>query len=178
VRKTGEDPEDPESRIRHAEEEARAEGLARGLAEGQERARVEAEERLRALAASIEELAGYRLRLVREAERDLLELAVRIAEKVVRDTIARDGETVVRALRAALEELPRGEPCTVRCHPADEGALSGFLAGSGAGPAACTLRADPALTPGGCVVESAAGDIDVRIETQLRVLEHELLARA
>jgi flagellar biosynthesis/type III secretory pathway protein FliH len=43
-----------------------------------------------------------------------------------------------------------------------------------AGLGTCELAADPAITPGGCRVETAFGEIDQRIETQIRRIEEEL----
>jgi type III secretion protein L len=37
--------------------------------------------------------------------------------------------------------------------------------------------ADQAIVKGGCIIESASGTIDARLETQLRILENALLAR-
>ena len=43
-----------------------------------------------------------------------------------------------------------------------------------AGLGACELAADPAVTRGGCRVETAFGEIDQAIETQMRRIEEEL----
>ena len=170
--------QDPAERLRALEEEARERGFREGFEEGRRLADEETTARLAQLASSIERLVTLRSETIREAEQDLLRLAVRIAEAVVRARVETDSEMVVRALRDAIAEVPAAETLTVRCHPEDEAVLAGWLGRSGQGPSAVTLRPDPALSRGGCVVESGAGQIDVRVETQLRVIEHELVSRS
>ena len=169
---------DPEAALRLSEEEARRRGHAEGLEEGRRAACEQAQSRLEELAASIRSVASLRSQVVRRAEQDLLQLATKIAEAIVRERIAESPEVAVRALRAAIDELPRNEPLTVRCHPGEEAALAEWLAGPGESGCPHTIRPDGSFSPGGVLVESAAGEIDVRVETQLRVIEHELLSRS
>ncbi len=171
-------PPDPEERIRQAEAEARTRGRIEGLDAGRREAWAEVEAKLRQLSAAIASLVELRSGVMKRAEQDLLDLAVRIAETVVRERVSRDSEMVVRALGAALAELPKGEPFTVRCHPDDAAALESALTGIPGAGGDWRLQMDPSCSPGGCLVESEAGDLDVRIESQLRVIERELLSRS
>ena len=67
----------------------------------------------------------------------------------------------------------------VRLHPADAQLLGRLLDGPEA-PAwpeeLGAVCADPAIRAGGCIIRSAHGDVDARLETQLAVLA-ELLAQ-
>lgn len=166
---------DREEDGRIVEDEARRRGFEAGQAAGRADALRESEERLAELAASISALATLHAQIVRAAEVDLLTLALRLAEAVVRDKISADDGVAARALGAALAEVPGAQSFTVRCHPDDESSIAAALTGAAG---VHQLRSDPTLRRGGCVVESSAGDIDVRIETQLRILEHELLSRS
>lgn len=170
--------DDPELRIQEAEASARMAGYEDGLEEGRRRAETEAAGRLARLAESISAVGTLRATIVREAEQDLLQLAARIAEAVVRERVSADSAVAVRALEAALGDVPATEGFTVRCHPSDEEALRRRLEELAPSGASHTLRPDPGLSPGGCIVESVAGDMDARVETQLRMIEHELLARS
>lgn len=166
---------DADDRIRFAEEEARRLGFEAGLADGRHAALCQERDRLGELGASLLALERLRGDIVRASEADLLELAVRIAEVVVRERIARDDAVVVRALGVAVADVPHAESFTVRCHPDDEPKVAAALAST---EGSHSIRADASVARGGCLVESSAGDVDVRIETQLRILEHELLSRS
>nr|MDQ3806425.1 FliH/SctL family protein [Acidobacteriota bacterium] len=69
---------------------------------------------------------------------------------------------------------------TVRVNPADLPAVEAHRARlDPAGRARfLDLVADPRVGPGGCVIESESGTVDAQLQTQLRVLERALLARA
>lgn len=175
---TAESLADRAEHLRLLEAEARERGWQAGYEAGRGLALEELGARIEALGKSIEALVPLRSEIVRQAEQDLLRLAIRIAEAVVREKVASDSGPAVRALAEALAEIPRTDALSVRCHPGEEPALAAWLSRPGGLPAAFTLRPDPSITPGGCIVESALGEIDVRVETQLRIIEHELLSRA
>ena len=170
--------EDPTEILRAAEVEAREHGFRSGYEEGRASAEQEAAQSARGLASAIDRLAVLRSELIRNSEQELLRLAIRVAEVVVREKIASDPEIAVRAMREALAEIPTTDSFRVRCHPAEEGVLAAWLGRPGAASGSFAVVADPSIGPGGCVVESVVGEIDVRLETQLRVIEHELMARS
>lgn len=94
----------------------------------------------------------------------LLELACDIARQVVR----RELSTPLEAIRPVVQEalalaVEDGQPATLRLHPSDMELLQADM-----GPALAAqnvrLLSDAALTPGGCVVESAQGTVDGTVE--------------
>jgi type III secretion protein L len=112
-------------------------------------------------------------------ERDVLRLAVKIAEKILGRELERDKEAVVDIVATALRQARRNEMLTLRVNPSDLPVVeqhrqryervgrNQFL----------DIVPDPAVTAGGCVVESESGTIDAQLGTQLRVLERALVAR-
>ena len=169
---------DPDAVLREAKAEAVERGYREGYDEGRGAALAEHRARIEAIGASLDALATLRSEIVRQAEQDLLRLAIRIAEAVVREKVAEDSGPAVRALADALAEIPRTETLTVRCHPDEEAPLTAWLGRPGGAPDAFSVRPDPSIARGGCIVESPLGEIDMRVESQLRVLEHELLSRS
>lgn len=113
-------------------------------------------------------------------ERDVLRLAVKIAEKIIGREIKQDentrGEIVLTALRQARQQ----EMMTVRVNANDLPLVEKMRERIDAFGRARYLDfvADQAVVDGGCLIESASGTIDARLETQLRVLENALLAQA
>jgi type III secretion protein L len=121
-----------------------------------------------------------RERVWRETEKDLLRLAVRLAEKIVGREIKRDGKTVVDIVFAALQNARQQEKLTVRVNPADLPAVEREIErfSSGSRVRFVDFVADPRVSAGGCLIESEVGTIDARLETQLRVLERALVSQS
>lgn len=112
-------------------------------------------------------------------ERDVLKLSVKIAEKIIGREIESDetvrGEIVMTALRQARQQ----EMMTVRVNHADLPLVEKMRERIDAFGRARYLDfvADQTIKEGGCLIESASGTIDARLETQLRVFEKALLAQ-
>ena len=115
-----------------------------------------------------------------DVERDLLRLAVKIAEKILGRELKSDRTTVVDIVASALRQARRNEMITLRVNPADLPIIEEHrqkLDRSGRDQF-LDIVADPRVAAGGCVIESESGAIDAQLETQFRVLERALLARA
>ncbi|HEX8292668.1 MAG TPA: type III secretion system stator protein SctL [Pyrinomonadaceae bacterium] len=115
-----------------------------------------------------------------EAERDLLRLAVKLAEKIIGREIERDDAALADIVSAALRHARQQEALTVRVNPADLPRVQAHrdrLDPSGRARF-IDLVADPRVGHGGCIIEGESGTVDARLDTQLRVLERALLARA
>ncbi|HYO63796.1 MAG TPA: type III secretion system stator protein SctL [Pyrinomonadaceae bacterium] len=115
-----------------------------------------------------------------DVERDVLRLAVKLAEKIIGREIQTDPATVADIVAAALRHARQHETLTVRVHPSDFPHVQTFRARLDPSGRArfLDLVSDPGVAPGGCVIESESGTVDARLETQLRVLERALLAQA
>ncbi|HEX8250057.1 MAG TPA: type III secretion system stator protein SctL [Pyrinomonadaceae bacterium] len=126
------------------------------------------------------EALEIRERVWRETERDLLRLAVRLAEKIIGREIKIDKKTLTEMVAAALQNARQQEKLTVRVNPSDlsliEEEREKFLPSGRA--RFIDFVADPRVASGGCLIESEVGTIDARLETQLRVLERALLAQS
>jgi type III secretion protein L len=114
------------------------------------------------------------------AERDVLRLAVKLAEKIIGREIERDDATLADLVSAALRHVRQQEALTVRVNPADLPRVQAHRDRlDPAGRARfIDLVADPRVGHGGCIIEGESGTVDARLDTQLRVLERALLARA
>src|SRR5690242_8139338 len=119
---------------------------------------------------SLEELSAFRGRLRERYERELLEVALGVARKVVQQELAERPEIWLGMIRAAVRRAVDRERITVRVPPP----LLAFLRDS-----LPELRStlddvkevelieDPALPLGGCVIESRFGEIDIGVESQI-----------
>ncbi len=156
-------------------QEARAAGAREGEEAGRKRAAADLQPVLERLARSAAEISALRARLRREAEEDLVELSIAIARRVLRREIAADPEALKGVIHAALEKLEGREISRVWAHPSHTQMLTAYLRDAGA--AAVEVIADPSREPGAVVFESARGDLDASVETQLREIERGLTDR-
>ncbi len=147
-----------------ARERIAGEARAEGLRDGEARA-----------AATLAAAGAARDRLLAAAERELADLAIAVARKVLGRELAQPG--AVRSIAAAALAQARGRrEVVLRVSPADAAALRDAAAPLGAilERAALSVREDPALAPGDVVVETEAGHVDARVETQLAALARAL----
>jgi flagellar biosynthesis/type III secretory pathway protein FliH len=164
------------ARLARAQEEA-SEIRARAEAE-REAIRAQAEQvgRREALAWAAAALAGAALerdRILGAAQAEVVALAVDVARRVLARELSTGPGAVVDLAAAALEGARARRLVTLRVHPADAAAVragSARLASIVARAPGLSVEEDGSLAPGDVVVETEAGRIDARIETQLDAL--------
>jgi flagellar assembly protein FliH len=129
---------------------------------------------------SLEELGEFRSRLRERYERELLEVALGVARKVVQQELAERPGIWLGMIRAAVCRAVDRERIVIRA-PAE---LIAFLRqalpelrGSLEDVREVELVEDPGLAEGGCVIESRFGEVDIGIDTQLERC-HSALVRA
>jgi flagellar assembly protein FliH len=165
-----------ERQIEERVREARAAGQREGEAAARNRGAAELKAALDRLAQSIQELAGWRARLRREAEADLVRLALEIARRVVRRELAVDPDALRGLVTAALEKLQGQDISRVKVHPSHAALLSACLKQASGGSSA-EVVADPSREPGTVIFETARGNLDASVDTQLREIERGLVDR-
>ena len=128
---------------------------------------------------NLSESREIREKVWRETEKDLLRLAVRLAERIVGREIEKDDKTVVEIISTALQNARQQEKLTVRVNPKDLPTIEKQTERFSSGRIQfIDFVADPRVASTGCLIESEVGTIDARLETQLRVLKRALLAQS
>lgn len=150
---------------------ARSEGFGAGLAEGESRGRRAERERVssavRALEEAVRAMHENEARWTDTLEDNTAALAVAVARQIIGRELRTDRAPVVDLVRKALAEFPAEEALRVRLHPHDLSLLS-VAAPGGEPPAVAPGRsvrwiADPAVEPGGCLVEGRERIADARL---------------
>ena len=157
-------------------QQARQEGLQQGLASGKAEAAAETRALAARVAETLAQLAEIRPRLRRQAEADLVKLALAIARRILHRELAVDPEALRGLAQAALEKLQAQEICRVKVHPSQE-ALFRSLLERLPQARAVEFLSDPALDRGAVVFETDRGNLDASVETQLREIEQGLADR-
>lgn len=158
-----------EQRVR----EAHAAGARESESAARTRAAVEVQAALENLAHSVAEIAEIRPKLRKQAESDVVKLALAIAQRVLRREIAVDPEAIRGLTLAALERLQAQEIHRVRASPAHAPALTSMLRQL-ASHVAIEVIADGSLPAGAVVFETSQGNLDASIDSQLREIERGL----
>jgi flagellar biosynthesis/type III secretory pathway protein FliH len=132
---------------------------------------------LPALERVLDALQAERVAYLRGCEHGVLQLAIAIAERLIRRALHVQPEITLDLIREALE-LAGGSPqIRVRLHPADcerlQAAIEELVRLRGL-ESVVQLLPDAAVSPGGCLVQTESGTIDQRFESQLARIEEEL----
>jgi len=152
------------------EREAYQRGFAEGTAVGKEQAAVEVQPVLDRLAQTLAELSSLRSRIRRDAEKDLLKLAIAIARRVLHREVTIDPESIEGLIKVALEKLQSRDLCRVRVHPSHEAFMKASFDRI-SNSKKIELIADASLRPGDVLFETEHGTLDASIETQLSEIE-------
>jgi flagellar assembly protein FliH len=162
--------------IERREQAAYRNGLEQGRAAGEQAAAAHLKPVLERFAATINELSAHRRQLRHAAETDVVKLAVAIARRVLRREINVDPEAMLGLVKAALENLDGREIERVRVHPADAQAVKEQLERIHMA-ARFEVIAEPRLERGAAIFETARGNLDASVETQLEEIGRGLIER-
>lgn len=168
---------DQQAQLAALEREAFTKGYAQGERAGLEAGGKRAEAMLRRLAQTLEELTTLRDQMVRQTERELVQLSIAIARKVLHREVTVDPELTAALAHVALERLGGATPATVRLHPDDYAIVT---AGQVAplGGRQVEVLPDPSVARGGCLVESEFGFINASVDAQVDEIARAVLGDA
>jgi flagellar assembly protein FliH len=159
------------------EREAFAKGFAQGERSGQEAANQRGEAMLRRLTQTLQELTELRSQMIRQTERQMVELALAVARRIVHREVSIDPDLLVAMARVALDRLGAAAQITVRLSP-DDYQLTGAARVAHLTATNVTVVADGRIPRGGCQVESDMGTLDAGIDAQIHEIAQALLGRA
>ena len=165
------------------EVEIEEQAFQKGFLEGQKAAadsqRAEVDAAVQSMGQAMAEIQGLRRKIYHSIEREVVELALSIARKVVCQEIKINPDLVVCVAREALNQVDVPGKIKIRLNPADldfinstRGQISTFLQEMDN----VTFEAEEGITSGGCVIETKLGEIDARIEKQFKVIEDKFRA--
>ncbi len=161
----------------------RREGLALGQASGHEQAVKESRSKLDVLQAawskSLADFEKSRAAMLEDAREDVLQLAVMLAQRVIKRALDVDPLLVKDQLAAVLAMVARPTALTVVVHPEDESLAREALAELASAMDAAkhaSLVMDGALSRGSCVVRTSGGGVlDASIDVQIQRIAEALL---
>lgn len=159
-------------------------GYAQGVAKGQADALAERKGELETLqsqwSGALDEFISRRHGLMLEAQADLVQLAIMIAERVIHRAIEFDPTVINHQLAEALGVVAQQTAVVVRVNSADldqtRTTMPRILSALG-DTGDIRIEADDSISPGGLTLRGGDTEVDARIETQLERIVEALLPR-
>ncbi len=161
-------------RAQAAQVQAHRDGLAQGHTEGEQRAMAELAPLMERFARTIADLSGTRDAFRREAEEDVVRLALGVARRILHRELSIDPEALTGVIHVALGKFESRELHRVLVSPEDHSAIAAALQSLKL-PKRVEVIADPTLERGAALFETVKGTLDASVETQLDEIERGFL---
>lgn len=151
----------------YAKKEGHDLGYEEGFKKGEAAAREEFKPFLETIEGLISDLSGFRKNMYDKVEREMIEMVVSLAKKVIHFEFSTRDDAVQEMIRLAVQSVLDRESMVIKINPADKGYAESFrpelhhLFGEIKN---IIFEAHSGVERGGCVVESNFGVIDARIE--------------
>lgn len=165
---------DGAGQVAAVEREAYAKGYEAGERAGLETGGQRADAMMVRLAQALEELAAVRAQMIRQTERQMVELALAVARRIIHREVSLDRDLLIAMARVALDRLGESARITVRLHPEDFEATSADRISRVMGTCVTVLE-DPRLERGACMLESDLGTLDISVDSQIEEVARALL---
>jgi flagellar assembly protein FliH len=161
------------AQLAQAQQEAdalREAAIAEGFAAGRAEALAALAPALAAVSQAAADVANHQSEMADALERRAVELGLSLAQKILAGALEVEPERVVESVRGALRGIVERERIIVLVSPEDlelvRDAMEDVRAALG-GIEHCEVQAERRVARGGCIVRTAVGDVDARVETKL-----------
>ena len=143
-------------------EEARQTGLAEGLAQ---------------TVSLLQTVERQRIEATKRGERDVVELALATARKLLGRSIELDPTVIVSLVERAMRTITRARKVVIWVAEEHQRALNTELTrlSNQAAGASVTIQTEPSLRRGDCIIETDLGRIDARLDIQFQTIVDALL---
>lgn len=167
---SGENPESTQKALAIEEQEGYEKGFAQGEKDGYELGEQKGQKVLENIEGLLDEMGRLRKDIVRQGEREILDIIFAIAEKITHVQIGLNDKTVRDTILSAIDYVNEKSTVTLRINPEDFNFVEQLrpeIFEQFRTLKSIMVHADAAIERGGCFLETPGGDIDARIETQL-----------
>lgn len=153
---------------------AEEEGRIRGFDEALRRYSEEVDHIVSRFRGIVAEVVNKKNQIIDRCEKDIMEVVMDLAKKVVKFIAAKDEKVVLRNITSALKKAKQKGKITIRINTEDvqlSNASRKLFAELVENVDDVTFVEDPNMEKGGCVVETLFGDVDASISSQLKEIE-------
>jgi len=166
---------DPSSAL----DDAYRQGLEEGMIEGRKKAERELGDAFQLVREITDRVTRLHSEMLASVEKDIVTLAIAIAEKILHQELTTNREAVTAVFRSGLEAIEERDKMQVKCNPADLEVLQAYLPdlkASYGGLNQVEFIPDSTLSPGGVKIESALCEVDASLETRLTIMRNVLFS--
>jgi len=163
-----------EMRVAEIEHEAYQKGYEAGREVGFKKGQAEVRRLVDRLGVIIGQAIDIREEIIAASEKQMVEMILMIARKVIKDEVAERKEVVLNNIREALKRIKDRDRVNIRVNFADlelTTAHKDELIKMMESLRKVNIYEDSRVDRGGCIIETDVGAIDARISTQLKEIE-------
>ena len=143
--------------------------------EGYEKGIEQAQETINDLKTSLEEFFGYKDVVYNEITKDILDISIKVAEKIIKKEVETDKSVLEAIVKDTLKSLAKDEnKIILKVNPIDVEYTKEIvpqLLSSGQLEAKIFVTGDKDVEEGSAIIETSNGIIDANINTQLEIIK-------
>ncbi len=149
------------------QDDAYQEGRDQGYRDGVLEARGELADALAVVQRIGADAHAVRDRVLRQAEREVIELVIEVAETVIGEQVALEPALVLDTVERALARAGAQNVVRIRVHPDDRDKVVVAMEERHGDALPFQVMNDHTIAVGGCVIDTQAGEVDARLDVQL-----------
>lgn len=149
-------------------------GRESGYRDGMTEARAELADAMTVVQAAALSAQKVRDQLLASTEREIVELVIEAVHTVIGTRVESDPAFVLQTVERAMQRLGNQNVVRLRVNPADLSVVSSHLDTRGGVAQPFEVFGDGSIGIGGCIIDTAAGEIDARLDVQLDALTRAL----
>jgi flagellar assembly protein FliH len=164
----------PERTPEDVERETHIRGFEAGEKAGAESVSREAAALLEGLRCAADAVRVMREQIAREAEPQVVELAVAIARRIVMAELSESPERIVAIVKEAIRRIERAGPVTIKVHPDLYNLMAGVKADLAESRTEILFDIDPSVSPSGPIVAGTSEEVLTDVDDQIRAIVDEM----
>jgi flagellar biosynthesis/type III secretory pathway protein FliH len=159
-------------------QEAYEKGYKQGHDEGFRSGELKQKSILESYSQELSKLSDLREELIKQSEKSIINLVLKICKKILQAELSLNPDLVGAIVKASIERAISPGQMKLRLHPDDAKYVQENLnkiTGSSEIARNIVVERDDSIIRGSCIVTNNYGDVDARIEEQLKEIERECL---
>jgi flagellar assembly protein FliH len=163
---------------RDAETNGYKEGFEIGKKESELMVQQEYQEKLEQIQAVLQKAYEEKARIISEAEPFLLELSTAIAKQIIKQELENSPDRLIEIIKKHILRFKEKDSITVCVHPEDFELIQSKrsqLVSVVNGETEIKIIPDHSVSAKGCIIRTAYGSVDARIDTQIEEIKKVLL---
>jgi len=155
----------------------REQAKEQGFEDAKRMAEETASDKVKEAMETLNQAAIERRKIIKDAESEILRLALKVAEQIIRSEVSLHRDVSLNIVSDAISRVSDREQVIVRVNRDDLEYIKKYKDRIGSvvdGIKSLSIVEDSAVEAGGCVIETNLGYVDARISTKLTALEEAL----